>query len=287
MLRPLLALTFALPVAAAAEPLPNTITVRTRIETEVVKQRVLPHPWPGKLVKIESKSVVQPKTEGVIVAPARSAIIICDMWDNHWCKESAKRCDALAKQTAPLIEAARKSGATIIHCPSDTMEFYKQNKARLRAQAASKVEPPANKNLPNPPLPIDDTDGGCDDAKPLKPFKAWKCQNDAITIDEDRDYITDNGAEVYNILKERKIETVFVLGVHTNMCILNRSFGIKQLRNWDVNCLLVRDLTDTMYNPRMKPRVTHDKGTQLVIEFIEQNWCPTVESKQLFKAFQK
>jgi hypothetical protein len=53
---------------------------------------------------------------------------------------------------------------------------------------------------------------------------------------------------------------------------------------WDVRTVLVRDLTDSLYNPQMKPMVTHDKGTQLVIEYIEQNWCPTIESKSLMGA---
>ncbi len=44
---------------------------------------------------------------------------------------------------------------------------------------------------------------------------------------------------------------------------------------------LVRDLTDTMYNPAMRPYVSHDEGTRLVVEFIEKFWCPTVESRQL------
>ena len=62
--------------------------------------------------------------------------------------------------------------------------------------AVKKVEPPKAKDLPNPPLPVDDSDGGCDDEKPPKQFKAWTRQHAAITIDEDKDYITDNGGEV-------------------------------------------------------------------------------------------
>src|SRR5262249_47917125 len=56
--------------------------------------------------------------------PAReTALLICDMWDDHWCKPAAKRCDALAKKMAPVIAAARAKGVHIIHSPSDCMEF--------------------------------------------------------------------------------------------------------------------------------------------------------------------
>jgi hypothetical protein len=135
--------------------------------------------------------------------------------------------------------------------------------------------------LPNPPLPVDDSDGGCDDEKPAKQFKAWTRQHKAIEIDAEKDYVTDSGAEVYSLMAEKKLDTLIVMGVHTNMCVLNRTFAIKQMVKWGKSVYLVRDLTDAMYNPKMKPFVTHEKGTELIAEFIEQNWCPTIESKSL------
>jgi hypothetical protein len=71
------------------------------------------------------------------------------------------------------------------------------------------------------------------------------------------------------------------MGVHTNMCVLNRSFAIKQMTRWGIRCVLVRDLTDAMYNPKKRPNVTHEEGTELVIGHIEKWWCPTVLSSEL------
>jgi hypothetical protein len=65
------------------------------------------------------------------------------------------------------------------------------------------------------------------------------------------------------------------------MCVLARSFAIRQMTRWGVRCTLVRDLTDTMYNPRMAPFVPHEQGTELVIQHIERYWCPTVLSQDL------
>ena len=217
----------------------------------------------------------------VALDPAKTAIVICDMWDDHWCKSAASRCSELAKLAEPVLKACRDKGMTIIHCPSDCMEFYKDHPARKRMTQVPKTAPPRAKDLPNPPLPVDDSDGGCDDEKPAKQFRAWSRQNAAITIDENKDYITDSGAEVYNVMAAKKLTTVLVMGVHTNMCVLNRTFAIKQLVKWGQDVYLVRDLTDAMYNPKMKPSVTHREGTDLIVEFIEQNWCPTIESKAL------
>ncbi len=170
---------------------------------------------------------------------------------------------------------------TIIHAPSDCMKFYADHPARQRMLAVAKAELPKEKEVKCPPLPIDDSDGGCDDEKPVKSFKAWTREHPAIAIDSEKDYISDNGHEVFSLMKEKGLTTILVMGVHTNMCVLNRSFAIKQMVKWGVTTYLVRDLTDAMYNPKMKPLVPHQRGTELVIEFIETYWCPTIESKQL------
>ena len=46
----------------------------------------------------------------------------------------------------------------------------------------------------------------------------------------------------------------------------------------DQNVLLMRDMTDAMYNPAKRPQVSHFRGTELVIEHIEKHWCPTITS---------
>lgn len=271
-------LSFAQAAAPAAGP--GTLKLPARKITEVEELTVVTDPATGTAKKVVTKRGA-PVDLVYEIDPAKCAVVVCDMWDDHWCPSAAKRCAELAKRTEPVLKACRDRGMTVVHCPSDTMAFYKDHPARKRAVGAEKVAPPKPKDLPSPPLPVDDTDGGCDDEKPAKPFKAWTRQHAVITIDEQKDYVTDSGTEVYNIMKGKGIDTLFVLGVHTNMCVLNRSFAIKQMVKWDVHAFLVRDLTDAMYNPKMKPFVDHDKGTRLVIEHIERHWCPTVESKAL------
>ncbi len=218
-------------------------------------------------------------TERVI--PVRElAVVVCDMWDNHWSRGAAERVDAMAPRMNEVLRAAREKGALIVHAPSETVGFYAGTPARLRAQAAPRVEPPAPLDHPDPPLPIDDSDEGSDTGE-TTPHKAWTRQHPAIEIDQDRDAISDDGREVYSLLRQRGIKLVLLMGVHTNMCVLNRSFAIKQMVRWGVDVALVRDLTDTMYNPVMRPYVSHDEGTRLVVEFIEKFWCPTVDSPQL------
>jgi nicotinamidase-related amidase len=256
----------AVATAPCAEDAPMKIEVPARKRT---------------MAKTNDTEVAVETSLNVTIDPAKTAVVVCDMWDDHWCKAAATRCGELAKAAEPVLKACRDKGMTITHCPSDCMEFYKDHPARKRMLLVPKSEPPKAKQLPNPPLPVDDSDGGCDDEKPAKEHRAWTRQHAAISIDEDKDYITDNGSEVYSLMASKKLGTLLVMGVHTNMCVLNRTFAIKQMVKWGQEVYLIRDLTDAMYNPKMKPFVSHQKGTQLIIEFIEQNWCPTIESKAL------
>ena len=97
----------------------------------------------------------------------------------------------------------------------------------------------------------------------------------------DRDYISDNGAEIWSIMEQKQIHNVILLGVHTNMCVLGRPFGLRQMSKNGKNVVLVRDMTDTMYNPGRWPYVSHFQGTDLIVEHIEKFVCPTITSNQL------
>ena len=66
------------------------------------------------------------------------------------------------------------------------------------------------------------------------------------------------------------------MGVHTNYCVLARSFGIRQMVRLGRSVVLARDLTDALYDPRQPPYVSHARGTEMVVEHIERYWCPSI-----------
>ena len=216
-------------------------------------------------------------------ASRRTAAIICDMWDQHWSAGATSRVAALAPRINDVAHQLRGAGALIIHAPSETIDFYHDHPARTRLADLPRTNPPQPLTLADPPLPIDDSDDGSDTGE-TKPYAVWQRQHPAIEIAND-DAISDDGNEIYSLLKAEDIQTVIMVGVHTNMCVLNRSFGIKNLVRWRFNTLLVRDLTDTMYNPAMAPYVSHDQGTELVVEHIEKYWCPTTSKASILANF--
>ena len=214
---------------------------------------------------------------------AETALILCDVWDKHWCRGANERLAAMLPRMNETVKAARAAGVAIIHAPSETMEFYKDSPARKRVQEAPAAPMPELKKRQAPALPVDASDQGTDTGEKSW-HKAWTRQHPGIEIDEGRDGISDNGQEIWNFMQARRIKNVVILGVHTNMCILNRSFAIKAMVERGVNVALVRDLTDAMYNPARSPYVSHEDGTRLVIEYIEKFWCPTITSEDLMKA---
>jgi len=215
--------------------------------------------------------------------PARTAIVICDMWNEHWCKGASERVAEMAPRMNQVIQQARSRGVLILHCPSETMKYYQDTPQRRLAQAA----PPVAPKVPllrwcgltagrEAPLPIDDADGGCDDWPACITGAPWTHQIDTIEIKEG-DAITDS-AEAYYLLQQHGIENIIVMGVHLNMCVLGRPFSIRQMVNQGKNVLLMRDLTDTMYNSRRPPYVNHFVGTDRMIEHVEKYWCPSISS---------
>lgn len=226
--------------------------------------------------------------------PKKTAIIICDMWDDHWCKSASRRVGELAGPLNDVVKAARARGVFIIHAPSTVMAFYKDTPQRKRAQQAPFVAPPAPLSKterwgtcwcwPDAKregvLPIDDSDMGCDCAIKCKIRDAWSRQTAAIDI-ADPDAITDDGQETWNLLVQNRIDNVILCGVHLNMCVLGRPFGIRQMVRLGKHVALMRDMTDTMYNPERPPGVNHFRGTDLVVEHIEKHWCPSFASSDI------
>ena len=98
---------------------------------------------------------------------------------------------------------------------------------------------------------------------------------------DDADVISDSGEEIWSILEQRGIDNVILMGVHTNMCVLGRPFGLRQMAKNGKNVVLMRDMTDTMYNPARSPYVSHFTGTDLIVEHVEKCVCPTITSDQV------
>jgi len=219
------------------------------------------------------------------------------MWQEHPCKLAQYRADRMAPRMNQVVSWARDHGVAIIHAPSGGMRHYEGTPYRKRMQTAESHQPPVPiqgwcyhnpKHEGKWPI-VDDVrlvEGavtGCDDPVPRAHKDHDRHQNRHITI-IGYDGVSDKGQEIYNFLEQEKRHNIVLMGVHTNMCVLGRPFGIRQQRYLGKNVVLCRDLTDALYDPRDPPHVSHARGLELVIEHIEQYWCPSILGADLMKA---
>ncbi|MBI3467867.1 MAG: isochorismatase family protein [Planctomycetes bacterium] len=278
----LLVVSFTIPLPAA-EPQAERVVNRPRLPGTLrlhVRERRETPAGGGKVKAVERDLDWQ---------AADTAIIICDMWDDHYCKSAAQRVAMMAPKMNHVLTLARSHGVMVIHAPSGTMNLYEGAPYRTRMQQAKPAKPPVALlpwcNLDpahEPPLPIDTSVCACDDADLGPVVRKYTRQHAGLDIIS-YDGVSDNGEEIFNYCEQEGITNIALMGVHTNMCVLGRPFGIRQMVRLGRNVVLVRDLTDAMYDPRQPPYVSHARGTEMVIEHIEQHWCPSIESVDLTK----
>jgi nicotinamidase-related amidase len=217
---------------------------------------------------------------------ARAAVVVCDMWDAHHCASALHRVVEMVPRMNEVLARLRARGALIVHAPADCMDFYHDTPARRRAALAPHVDASARIDWCDwepdelAGLPATLTDPGpcsCSSSQPCGDrFRAWTRQIGVIEVLQE-DAVTDDGQELFNLLEQRGIADVLVMGVHTNGCVLGRPYGIRQLVYWGKRPVLCRDLTDAFHRDSRG----HDWGTEQVIAHIERRWCPTVTSDQL------
>ncbi len=209
------------------------------------------------------------------------------MWNDHYCKSSARRLTVMIPHMNRVVAGARALGVRVIHAPSGTMDQYEGMPQRKRMKDARDAKPPvpiAKWCYLDPKdeaaLPVDDATEPCDDDRVGDRVRVFNRQHPDIAIDA-RDGISDSGGEIYNFFVQEGVRNVVMMGVHTNMCVLGRPFGIRQLTRLGIGVVLARDLTDAMYDPRQAPWVSHERGTNLIIEHVEKFWCPSIEGGDL------
>ena len=228
-----------------------------------------------------------------------TVLIICDMWDDHTCKSAANRVAEMAPTVNRTVKAAREKGVLIIHAPSGRTSFYQDTPQRRRAIEAPFAKAPVeirwnhwDESREGPPLTFMRSGGcGCsepcagwvDDEQGIRRWKGeqppWTRQIETIEIAPE-DAISDDGQEIYNLMQARGIDNIILLGVHTNICVSGRPFGIRQMVYLKKNVVLCRDLTDSLFQPKSRD-FSHFRGTDLVVEHIEKCLCPTIASTAL------
>jgi nicotinamidase-related amidase len=225
------------------------------------------------------------------LVPGKTAIVVVDMWDRHWCKTYTARVGNLVPRMNQTLKAARQLGIQVVWAPSDVVAFYQDHPARKAMQAVPAHPPPARIPFEPPPAPKGDN-CECGPDRPCRNAAVWTRQQPGLVI-MDGDLIADcnNLQELLNLCAERGIDTLIYLGVASNMCVCYRSMGMINARRHGFRLLFVADLVEAIMangvDPVTRtpdPNFTPAKGTALVQRFLEQHVAPSIESRQLLAA---
>jgi len=218
-----------------------------------------------------------------------TALLIVTMVDTYWSKSAELRVNILAPIINNILKLGRKKGYLIIFGVGrkDVLDSYINQRKKLSFIPNKKmIEKDISFNK-NPLLP---NDYFCYDnilrtiirrlirfyyiipkAKKIHPLLIIK--KDDIIIDTDKQ-------EVYNVLNYYNISNVILMGVHSNDCIINKPYGLKQLKKWGFKTLLVRDLTDSFYSSF---KYNHLEANEKAIEYIEKYFSSTITSVELIE----
>jgi hypothetical protein len=214
------------------------------------------------------------------VDPHRVGVVVVDMWNWHWCKTSTERVAALVPRMKRVLEAAHEMGMVIFWCPSDVADNYVGTPQHEAASVAPRWPLPPLAQLDCPPAP---DGGGCTCGKErCQGNYGWDGMHPDLQM-YDGDYMPNDLETLYSLCKERGLTHLIYLGVHTQVCLLGKSIGLRNMTRAGFQCILARDLTDAhgKYDP--EKGITPDKFTTEVVAHFEKYLAPTINFAQELK----
>jgi hypothetical protein len=224
----------------------------------------------------------KPITRCEAIDPRKIGVVVVDPWNFHWCKTATMRVDALMPRINRALAAGRELGMTIMLCPSDVVENYVGTPQREIVLAMPLRPAPTLKQIdcPSPP------DGGgcaCGHDRCVVNY-GWDGMHPDLKIGGN-DLMPDTLQEVWTICQDRGLTHLIYVGVHTQVCLLGKPMGLKNLKAAGMNCILARDMTDAHPGYAPERGFTPDGHTAEVVAHFERYLAPTINfADELVKA---
>ncbi len=223
------------------------------------------------------------------VDPGKTAVVVIDMWDRHWCRTYTARVAGMVPRMNQTLQAARRLGLQIVFAPSDVVGFYADHPARKAMVAIPTRPEPAIVPFDPPPQPEGQDCCECGPDRPCRNAAVWTRQQAELAIVEG-DLIADcnHAHELFSLCQERGIDTLIYMGVASNMCVQHRDSGMRNARRHGFRVLFVSDLVEAITANGIDP-VTHAedwnftpaKGSARITRYLEQHVGSSFESRQL------
>jgi len=211
------------------------------------------------------------------IEPAKTGVVIVDMWNTNDCMTNAQRASALVPRMNKALEGARRLGMQIIWAPTDVASQYAGTPQRERAIALGRAPLPHVRNFSCAfSVPTVRPDRCmCGPGLVCQAHYGWDSMDPNLVIAAG-DWIVGDPEELYSIYKQRGLTRLIYMGINTNLCVMNKPEGIAPMTSAGVRCILARDLTDaeTSYDPQRG--FTPDIGTEKDVADVERSGIPTI-----------
>ena len=210
------------------------------------------------------------------IDPAKLGVVVIDSWNWHWCKTTGARVNSFVPRMNLCLREMRKAGATVFVCPTDVVDAYVGTPQRERAMSVEILPLPEPKHSPFPKPPIGP---GCACLVRCGHNYGWNAMNPDFIMD-DNDLMPNSRETLYALAKKRGITHLIYMGVHTQVCLLGKDLGLRNMLALGFECILARDLTDSYpdYDPARD--VYPDDLTAKTLAHFEKHLCATVNMKE-------
>jgi nicotinamidase-related amidase len=226
------------------EPLPTQHTATQHTATRHITKRQI-------TTKPESSSLL---TE---LDPKKTAIIVIDMWNYHWCMTCSERVAAMVPRMNAVLGVARNQGMQVIWNPSDVVTLYSGHPSYEMGLAVESRKAPKIRKELTVKFTAKMGQCMCGPGITCKMNYGWDSMNPDFVIGEN-DLFSASTDNIYTILSERGITNIIYMGVATNICVFGKPGALSSMSQAGFNCYLARDLNDafTHYDPA-KLNLTH------------------------------
>jgi nicotinamidase-related amidase len=224
------------------------------------------------------KSIIMPTA----LNPGKTAIIVVDMWNSHWCMTTSERVSAMVPRMNAVLNIARSLGMQVVWNPTDVVTGYSGYPQYEKAVAVEQCKAPEVREALNVKFTVPVGGCMCGPGFQCTVNYGWDGMHPDFAIGDD-DLFSSSTDEIYTLLSDRGITDVIYMGVATNMCVFGKPGALSFLWRAGFNCILARDLNDafTQYDPATG--YTPDTGTDEADENLQIAGVPTVNLGKEFR----
>lgn len=260
-------------VCAASPPLAQAPATSPLLADGVSRLRIKPryHRWhvaPG-VDWVETNT--GPATLDWTIPLPRAALVLVDVWDRHYLKDTEARAETvITEKLVPLLAACRRAKMTIIHAPSPPLAKQHCNWKRLvgdHEKAATQADWP-------PPQFRNKTGAYQSYRRPKEPRDAELAKLRAeLKLHPKVQPLADEpviatGEELHRYCNERQVLFLLFAGFNTNACILERDYGTLAMSQRGYEVILIRDCTTGMESRETQPTLGQTCGAVLFLEMF-------------------